>query len=64
VSNRKLRFRLIRRENSEKKPYYTTTVDLPAMVDLSNCVIHFFPDHSGGELTIQRRSDDSNNSNT
>jgi len=56
----KLKIRMIGKLDSDKNEYFFTTCRVPILVDLSNSVIHFFPDTDasddskfGGELVIR-----------
>ena len=53
-----LRIRMIGKRDRNNDEYYFTTCHSPCLVDLSNCVIHFFPDEEGpdsfgGDLVIR-----------
>lgn len=53
-----LRIRMTGRQDKNEDDYYFTTTNVPVAVDLSNAVIHFYPDEGengefGGELVIR-----------
>lgn len=62
-----LRMRMIGKVDRNKDDYYYTTTSVPALIDLSNAVIHFYPDQEddgsfGGELVIRHYDPKKSNS--
>lgn len=61
------RIRLIGKRDKFDEDYYFTTTQVPVSVDLSNTVIHFYPDEAengeefGGELVIRHYTRKDNN---
>jgi hypothetical protein len=58
---------MIGKQDRNGDDYYFTTTNVPSLIDLSNSVIHFYPDEDdngfGGELVI-RHYDQKNQNNT
>lgn len=58
---------MIGKKDRLEDDYYFTTTQVPVMVDLSNTVIHFYPDEAedgeefGGELVIRHYTKKDNN---
>jgi hypothetical protein len=56
---RSLRIRFVGRQDRNGDDYYFTTTAVPALIDLSNSVLHFYPDEEengkdfGGELVVR-----------
>lgn len=53
-----LKIRLIEKKDRNGDDYYFTTTHVPCSIDLSNAVIHFYPDEEsedkfGGEMVIR-----------
>lgn len=55
----KLPIKMVGKKDRNGNDYYTTTTNVPVMIDLSNTVIHFFPfereddDAFGGDLVFR-----------
>jgi len=56
---RAIRIRMVGKQDINNQDYYFTTTHVPASLDLSKAVIHFYPDEEedgsgfGGELVIR-----------
>lgn len=56
---RAIKIRMIGKQDINGEDYYFTTTHVPALIDLSKTVIHFYPDEEedgtgfGGELVIR-----------
>ncbi len=57
----KLTIRMISRTDRNDHEYFMSTCQAPCLIDLSNCVIHFFPDDEGGGDLVIRKYDKKDN---
>lgn len=62
MPNEEVRIRLQGRLDRTKKEFYLAFTTIPALVDLSNACVLFFPDEEsdtkfGGDLVIRHRDD-------